>query len=162
MRTSRASGLHHERGRQGLFEATVEPRRVHRVSRPVPDALQQTRVARRVEGVRRALALEQAQPLQLRIGQMKAVHRNVRDPRRAPQRANPVEQQLGQRRLARTGAAGDTERTRPPAGPASAIASRANWSRVISVPSVRDFGRPGRPAVVPRRVARVRATEPSR
>ena len=71
---------HDQRCREGLFQRAVEAWDVHRVVDLPLHPLEQMCVAGRVEGVRRALAGPCADPVELGVGQVEAVHRNVRDP----------------------------------------------------------------------------------
>ena len=70
-------GVHGNGPRDGLFDLAAEFGCVHRlIAALAAQPLQQCGVAGAVEGVGRAFAAGAAQPLQLHVGQVKAIHRH--------------------------------------------------------------------------------------
>ena len=100
---------HHQRRGQWLFECAVESRRVHRRVGFHGYPLEQLCVARGIEGVRGALAVEGAEAAKLFVGQVEAVHRDVRGPAGPLALADTGQQLLDQCGLACPGAPGDAE-----------------------------------------------------
>ncbi len=74
---------------------------------PAADAREQRGIPVRIEGVRCALAVGPAQPGEFGIGEMEPVHRHMRGGR-----AQPDDERLGQRGLARARCSGDAEQHR--------------------------------------------------
>ena len=109
MITSRAVGQHHQCCGQRLLECAVESRRVDRRIGFHRDPLQQMRVADWIERVGCALAAQSADAAELVVGEVEAVHRDMRNPAATLALADAGDELLDQRGLARARATGNAE-----------------------------------------------------
>ncbi|UMG91374.1 hypothetical protein [Nocardioides sp. TF02-7] len=102
------------RRRERLLEVALEARRVHRAVGRAQHPLQRRDVAVDVERRRRPLAVAQAQPVELDVGEVEAVHRQGSDPVAAQARRRVgrevLEQRAGEGALAGARRAGDPQR----------------------------------------------------
>ncbi len=116
---------HDERRGERLFQRAVEARHVYRVVDLPLHPLEQMRITGRVERVRGALAAARTDPVELGIGQVEAVHRNVRDPVGALSRPDAGDEHVDEGRFAGSRAARDAkDRARRIAGQRDRIAGK--------------------------------------
>ena len=102
-------GWDRDRASDGLFEVALEARDEERPVRLRMQPLERRDVAVDVEGVGRSLAVSAPQSLELDVGQVEAVHRQMGDGVRPERVRQAGEQQVGEGRLPGTRRAGDAE-----------------------------------------------------